>query len=126
MASLILCLLQVRALILTDQNIYKYDPKKYKMKKEATPLAGVVSVHCSRKDDCYCIIKMQDPIRDMVMDFGTNGSEMVSEFVTVLYAQILYIRGTELPVTFEDTITFNNSRLPVHNTHTHTHTHTAH
>ena len=37
----------------------RYDPKKYKRKKEAIPLASVQSVHMSRKDDCYVIIKVK-------------------------------------------------------------------
>ena len=79
---------QLRALILTDMNIYKYEPKKYKIKKEAIPLAKVQSIHCSSQEDCYVIVKMEAPLRDLVMDFGTNGSEMCSEFVTVLYSQM--------------------------------------
>lgn len=102
---------QLRALILTDMNIYKYEPKKYKIKKEAIPLAKVQSIHCSSQEDCYVIVKMEAPLRDLVMDFGTNGSEMCSEFVTVLYSQMQDM-GKGVPVTFEDRIQFNNSRNP--------------
>lgn len=84
---------QLRAVILTDKNIYKYEPKKYKMKKDATPVSAVASVHCSSKSDSYVVIKMEAPHRDMVLDFGLSGVEMVSEFVSVLVPTIQVTRN---------------------------------
>lgn len=100
---------QVRAFILTDRNMYKYDPKKYSQKKEAIPLAAVKSINMSHKADSYVIIKMQAPERDLCLDLRVNGIEMASEFSTKLHTRLNEL-GRQHEIVFEDTVIFNNSR----------------
>lgn len=100
---------QYRALILTDFNIYKYEPKKFKMKKQAIPLAGVQSINMSHEHDSYVVIKMAPPERDMVLDLRVNGIEMASEFVTVLHMRLVEM-GKQCPVNFSESVVFNNNR----------------
>jgi len=108
--------IQLRSIIVSNAHIYKYDPKKYKMKKNSIPLNKVKSISMSPTSDTYVVIHMEPPIRDMVIDLGKSGVEKVSEFVSVVYAQIMRLKdqynddSKPLEINFVDKIQFNNNR----------------
>jgi len=102
---------QKRGIVVTEKNIYKHDPKNYKVKKFGTPIVDVKSISLSSKKDSFLIIHAKEPHRDLVLDLGIEGSpEKYSEFVTVLVQEYKKLTGTALQVNFNDRITFNNSR----------------
>lgn len=56
------------------------------------------------------VIHANYPYRDLVLDLGTNGIERYSELVVVLFDQVKRLTDQEIPVKFEDSIVYNNSR----------------
>jgi hypothetical protein len=101
---------QVQVVVVTNKNIYKYEVGKYKMIKAGSPLTAVKAVHFSpHPTDTFCVVEMEAPHRDYVLDLGTNGCERYSELAMVLHKELVEQRKT-LPVTFGESITFNNSR----------------
>eukprot|EP00030_Apusomonadida_sp_AF-17_P005954 a676848_41.p1 GENE.a676848_41~~a676848_41.p1 ORF type:complete len:1040 (+),score=538.78 a676848_41:39-3122(+) len=101
---------QLRAIIVTNQNIYKYDPVKLTIKKSAIPIASIVEILCSPERDTAVVVRMKAPERDIVLDVGRQREEHVSEFVTVLCTTFAALTGSMPPVRFERNLTFNNSR----------------
>eukprot|EP01137_Pigoraptor_chileana_P023527 Opistho-2@89950 len=101
---------QLRTIIMTEQNIYKYDPKKYKIKKVGIPLQSVQGVALSRQRDGYIVIHMAAPERDIVIDCGVSGEERVSELATVIFTTMQRNYNRQIPVRFEDRVVYNNSR----------------
>eukprot|EP00300_Choanocystis_sp_HF-7_P019518 c20364_g1_i2.p1 GENE.c20364_g1_i2~~c20364_g1_i2.p1 ORF type:complete len:876 (+),score=210.16 c20364_g1_i2:3-2630(+) len=101
---------QRRVFVVTEANMYKYDPVKLVMKKDAMPLARVHSIRVSRGKDTFVVIRMNAPARDVIIDLGLAGVERVSEMVTVLADAVLTKTGNAVPIAFEDSISFNNSR----------------
>lgn len=106
---------QLRSIVVSNNHIYKYDPKKYKMKKQGIALAQIRSIHMSHHSDTYVVFKMQAPIRDFCIDLGKSGAEKTSEFVTIVVAQIAVLKAQfngeyKVGVIFEDKISFNNNR----------------
>lgn len=101
-----------RALVVTDKNIYKQDPKNYKVKKYENALSNVQSITVSPFKDQYCVVHAKEPNRDLVVDLGLSGEEKLSEFVTSIVQQIKELKGIVIPVNFADTIKYNNSRTP--------------
>lgn len=101
---------QARAFIVTESNLYKYDPAKFVQKKDPMPLAKVVSIALSPHHDALVVIHMQAPWRDIVLDVGTSGIEKVSELVTVISEAYKQLTGNTLYVTFSASVSFNNSR----------------
>jgi len=102
---------QKRGIVITDKNIYKHDPKNYKVKKVGTPMAEVKSVTMSPKKDTFVVVHVNEPYRDFVLDLGIDvGIEKYSEFVTVLVKQFSVLMDRTLPVEFSDKIPYNNVR----------------
>jgi len=101
---------QRRGIVVTERNIYKHDPKNYKIKKFGTPLSEVISISLSPHKDTFVVVHCKDPYRDILLDLGTEGTEKYSEFVTVLLQEIKKLTGQTIPVSFGDQITYNNSR----------------
>jgi myosin-1 len=101
---------QKRGIVVTEKNIYKHDPKSYKVKKMATPLVCVTGVSCSNKKDNFIVIHAKPPYRDLVLDMGISGIEKFSEIVTVLVQEIKKLTGNQINVTFSNKISYNNSR----------------
>jgi len=99
-------------LLSQKKNIYKHDPKTYKIKKFETPLAQVKSISLSSNEDTYVIVHCKEPYRDLCLDLGLSGEERVSEFVTVIVTEVSKITGETIPVNFTSSITFNTSRTP--------------
>lgn len=101
-----------RVLVVTDKNIYKQDPKNYKVKKYENALSNVQAITVSPFKDQYCIVHAKETNRDLVVDIGLSKEERLSEFVTVIVQQIKNLTGTTIPVNFADTVKYNNSRTP--------------
>eukprot|EP01111_Echinosteliopsis_oligospora_P012783 TRINITY_DN4422_c0_g1_i1.p1 TRINITY_DN4422_c0_g1~~TRINITY_DN4422_c0_g1_i1.p1 ORF type:complete len:1060 (-),score=288.02 TRINITY_DN4422_c0_g1_i1:136-3315(-) len=104
---------QARVIIVTNSNVYKYEPKKYTVRKIGIPLQTITGIYLSKVQDTYCVITLKPPERDVVIDVGGwmgSGIERVSELVTVIYQQIERLTGSKIPVHFKDQIEFNNSR----------------
>lgn len=93
---------QKRGIVVTEKNIYKHDPKNYKVKKFGTPLVEVVSISMSKTKDSFVIVHCREPYRDLVLDLGIEGAERYSEFVTVVVQEIKKITGNTIPVLFSD------------------------
>jgi len=101
---------QKRGIVVTNANIYKHDPKNYKVKKWGTPLADITSISVSPNTDTFLVIHCKAPSRDFVLDLGINGYEAVSEIVTVIVQQVFLKTGVRLTVQFSNSITYNNAR----------------
>ncbi|EGG17675.1 myosin IF [Cavenderia fasciculata] len=101
---------QLRTLIITDQHIYKYDPKKYKKKKEGLKIHMIVALSASNKRDTFMSIHFKQPIRDLFIDLGCEGVEKVSEAATILVQQVYKLTRTSIPLLLREPVTFNNSR----------------
>jgi hypothetical protein len=115
---------QKRAIIVTEKNIYKQDPKTDSVKKVATPIAAVTAIALSKSGDTFMVLQCKHPYRDMVIDLGvgissepgpvTDGGilrrEKYSEFATVLIQERKKLTGETIPVLFDEKIPFNNAR----------------
>eukprot|EP01133_Synstelium_polycarpum_P014572 gene14572-17226_t len=101
---------QKRGIVVTNANIYKHDPKNYKVKKWGTPLADITGISASPNTDTFLVLHCRAPQRDFVLDLGCNGYEAVSEIVTVIVQQIQKLNGVRLNVQFSVSITYNNAR----------------
>ncbi|KAN0021662.1 hypothetical protein ACTFIU_003806 [Dictyostelium citrinum] len=101
---------QRRGIVVTGTNIYKHDPKNYKVKKWGTPLVDVTSISISPMADTFLVLHCKAPQRDFVLDLGCNGYEAVSEITTVIVQQVLKLTGVKLSVQFTNSITYNNAR----------------
>lgn len=101
---------QKRGIVVTEKNIYKHDPKNYKVKKFGIPLLSVSAISLSTKKDTFVVLHVNPPDRDLVLDMGINGVERYSEFVTVLVQEYKKLTGNNLSVKFATRINYNNSR----------------
>jgi len=99
---------QEQAILVTDQNIYKYHALKYKIIKHGSPLQDVKGIVLSPNHDSFMVIQFEHA-RDMVLDLGTHGCERYSELTTVL-VQLLAALGKRIPVQFQSSFVYNNSR----------------
>jgi len=103
---------QKRGIVATEKNIYKHDPKNYKIKKYETPLVEVKSIVVSPYNDTYVIVHANEPHRDLVLDLGAEGSEKAAEFVSVVVSEHRKLTGNTLPVSFMESDKYNNARTP--------------
>ncbi|KYR02066.1 myosin IE [Tieghemostelium lacteum] len=101
---------QKRGIVVTNENIYKHDPKNYKVKKWGTPLADIQSISLSPNKDTFMVIHCKAPSRDFVLDLGINGYEAVSEMTAVIVQQVQKLTSVRLTVQFTNSITYNNAR----------------
>ena len=91
-------------MIVTDRNIYKYEPKQYKVRKDGVPLQAVTGISASTKQDTYVVVHCTPPERDMVVDLGRDSVEKVSEFVAVVYQQVQKLTNSPPSINFKDNI----------------------
>eukprot|EP01102_Stenamoeba_stenopodia_P011541 TRINITY_DN3559_c0_g1_i1.p1 TRINITY_DN3559_c0_g1~~TRINITY_DN3559_c0_g1_i1.p1 ORF type:complete len:962 (+),score=289.09 TRINITY_DN3559_c0_g1_i1:505-3390(+) len=99
-------------IVVTDRNIYKQDPKSYKVVKFGTPIANLHSVSMSPfKDDVVVLhCKEETGMRDLVLNFGLSGQEKYAEFVVVVTQLYNQLTSHNLPVKFSESIAYNNAR----------------
>jgi len=101
-----------RGIVVTDKNIYKHDPKNYKIKKYETPIVQVTDIYLSPHEDTFVIVHAVEPHRDLCFDLGIQGEEKASEFVVAVVQEHRKLTGKVLPVHFKDSITYNAGRTP--------------
>lgn len=101
-----------RALVVTDRNIYKLDPKKFSKKPYHNHLQHLTHISLSPKEDTWVVVHGTEDYRDLVVDLGTSGVEKYSEFVVNICTQYKKLTGNDLPVKFVDSISYNNARKP--------------
>lgn len=95
-----------RALVVTEQNIYKQNPTTYKIKTFGTakfgiPIRDVESLSMSPYKDSFIVLHTtQNVDRDILIDVGLTGGEKISELTTVLVACYNKLTGKDLPVNF--------------------------
>jgi len=96
------CKLDKRAIVVTEKNIYKNDPKNYKVKKYGYPIVECKSISVSTQKDTYIVVHATEPKRDIIIDLGVEGPEKVSEFVCVIVDEYKRLTGQRLKVNFSD------------------------
>eukprot|EP01097_Dermamoeba_algensis_P009393 TRINITY_DN660_c0_g1_i10.p1 TRINITY_DN660_c0_g1~~TRINITY_DN660_c0_g1_i10.p1 ORF type:complete len:779 (+),score=206.65 TRINITY_DN660_c0_g1_i10:954-3290(+) len=102
---------QQRALVVTDSNIYKQDPKNYKMTKGGIPLSSVSGIALTGRSDGWVLVRCSAPHPDVLVDLGVfSDNEKFSEFVTVIVSQCRSVFGNLVSVDFSDNWTYNNAR----------------
>jgi len=101
---------QHQVVIVTDKNVYKYTPGKYKIIKSGVPLTSIKAIRLSPLHDTFIVIEFSAPARDMVLNLGTNGCERYAELATVLFDLVSTLKHEALPVMFEKQINYNNGR----------------
>jgi len=103
--------MQRRALVVTEKNIYKQDPKKFTVAQEPIPLAAISDVIVSTGGDSLILVHSQGGVPnkypDLLLDLAQSameedGKERVSEFVTVLYQAYNNVTSNNLKVLFQD------------------------
>ena len=100
---------QLNVIMVTDEAIFKIDPKKYKILKAPVPLADLQAVHLSpAAGEPYAVLKFGGDVRDMVLDTGAD--DHAAEFVVALVQAVERTHGRRIDVVFSTTITANNSR----------------
>jgi len=103
---------QHQVIIVTDQNVYKYTVKGYKIIKVGIPLIKIKAVHMSPGIDSFVVIEFESPARDMLLDLGTHECERASELVTVIWTLVKELTEKEISVNYSGSIRYNNNRLP--------------
>ncbi len=101
---------QKRGIVVTEKNIYKHDPKNYKVKKFGTPIVDVIGISLSKTRDTFVVLHCKGHYRDLVLDLGLAGNERYSEFVTIIVQERKKLTGEMLKVEFSEKIPYNNSR----------------
>eukprot|EP00179_Madagascaria_erythrocladioides_P014805 CAMPEP_0198364584 /NCGR_PEP_ID=MMETSP1450-20131203/153739_1 /TAXON_ID=753684 ORGANISM="Madagascaria erythrocladiodes, Strain CCMP3234" /NCGR_SAMPLE_ID=MMETSP1450 /ASSEMBLY_ACC=CAM_ASM_001115 /LENGTH=1082 /DNA_ID=CAMNT_0044072023 /DNA_START=157 /DNA_END=3405 /DNA_ORIENTATION=- len=101
---------QLRAITVTERNLYKQNPKNYKVLKVGTSLADVTGISLSTLNDRFVVVHCKAPVRDLLLDLGESGEERASEFVTVLVKNIQMITGNSIAPAFNNTVSYNNTR----------------
>lgn len=95
---------------MTERNLLKLSPGKWKQQKEPIPLTEVVAIAMSPAPDSFCIVKCRPPTRDLVVDLGAAKNNRLAEFVSLLHLQCHRINGEPPKVEFDTTISFNQNR----------------
>eukprot|EP01133_Synstelium_polycarpum_P016755 gene16755-19921_t len=101
---------QLRTLIITDQHIYKYDPKKYTRKKVGLKIHLINALCASNKRDTFLAIHFKAPVRDLFVNLGCDGIEKLSEVVTILVQRVYQLTNATIPLLLREPVIFNNSR----------------
>eukprot|EP01127_Copromyxa_protea_P015968 TRINITY_DN4681_c0_g1_i3.p1 TRINITY_DN4681_c0_g1~~TRINITY_DN4681_c0_g1_i3.p1 ORF type:complete len:1023 (+),score=237.78 TRINITY_DN4681_c0_g1_i3:34-3069(+) len=104
-----------RGIVVTDINIYKHDPKNFKVKTEkAIPIAELKDIVLSPGYDQWIIIHTKTGDNsDILLDLKPAAdieNEKVSELAVVLCETYLARTGNELPVIFDTKSTFQGAK----------------
>lgn len=101
---------QLQTIIVTNKNIYKYNPKTVKIIKIAIPLSECTKISMSPHNDSFVILEFNPPYRDMVLNAGNNGHERTSELATAVWELVHQLTDRWIPVQFVPSLKYNNSR----------------
>ena len=94
-----------RAIVITEQNIYKQNPSNYKVKTFGTegfgiPIVDLDAISMSPNADGFIVLHVSQNIdKDAVIDVGIK-PEKLSELVTVLVTAYNKLTNKDLPVRF--------------------------
>jgi len=110
---------QRRGIVVTNNSIYKHDPRSYAVKKFGTPISRIASISMSPNSglfrvvlltmvtifnifdlDTFVVVHGKDGLRDLVLNLGVNRCERVSEFVTVVATQYQNLTNQKLTINF--------------------------
>jgi len=92
---------QERGLVVTEKNIYKHDPKNFKIHNKPLALVNITSVSLSKYSDSYVVIHVKRPEKDIVFE-----CDKYAELVTILYETYLGLTSNKLPVNIGDKINY--------------------
>jgi len=92
---------QERGLVVTEKNIYKHDPKNFKIHNKPLALVNITSVSLSKYSDSYVVIHVKRPEKDIVIE-----CDKYAELVTILYETYLGLTSNKLPVSIGDKINY--------------------
>jgi len=98
-----------RGIVVTNMNIYKHDPKNFKVANKPIPIAEIINISCFTGRDQWVIVHTSDKQQDLLFDLSHSSKfeeERCSEFVTVLCEQYKILTGHNLPVNFGDKSSF--------------------
>jgi len=104
---------QKMCIVVTDRNIYKQDPKSYKVVKFGTPIASLSGISLSPFKDGMVVLhcKEETGLRDLVLNLNlTQGEEKFSEMVAVVSSIYKKLTDSAIPIRFVDHISFDNGR----------------
>jgi len=87
--------------VVTEKNIYKHDPKNYKVHNKPLPLVNVSGISMSPLSDGYVIIHVQRPEKDIIVE-----CDKYAELVTVIYTSIQRLTGNNVDVKFSDKVVY--------------------
>jgi len=92
---------QQRGFVVTEKNIYKHDPKNYKVHNKPIPLVTVTGISMSPYADGFVIIHVQRPEKDIVID-----CEKYVELVTVIFSSIQKLTVNTIEVKFAERVNY--------------------
>jgi myosin-1 len=101
--------MQLRGIVVTNMNIYKHDPKNFKVANKPIPIAEIVDVTVSPTYDQWIIIHTSNKQQDLLLDLSLSSKieeERLSEFVTILTEAYKALTRNDLPVKFSDNSSF--------------------
>eukprot|EP01126_Amoeba_proteus_P065590 TRINITY_DN935_c0_g1_i7.p1 TRINITY_DN935_c0_g1~~TRINITY_DN935_c0_g1_i7.p1 ORF type:complete len:716 (-),score=138.71 TRINITY_DN935_c0_g1_i7:110-2257(-) len=104
--------LERRGIVVTDINIYKHNPKNFKVRaNKAIPIADIQNVVLYTGYDQWVLIHTKSSNhQDLLISLlSEKDEERVSELVTVLSQVYLTRTGNHLPVSFEEKSTFRGA-----------------
>jgi len=106
---------QKYCIVVTDHNVYKQDPKNFKVDKFGTPIINIAKISMSPYADTIVVMHCTEDsgMRDIILNLGINNCERCSEFVAVLDLNYKKLTDKVLPIHFSPTIMYNNSRTKV-------------
>jgi len=100
---------QSRGIVVTNMNIYKHDPKNFKVANKPIPIAEIIDVTLYGGHDQWVVIHTSEKQQDLLFDLSICSKieeEKASEFVTVLCQTYKQLTQNDLPIKFEDKSTF--------------------
>jgi len=92
---------QQRGFVVTEKNLYKHDPKNYKVHNKPIPLAVVTGLTLSPLSDGYVIIHVQRPEKDIVVE-----CDKYAELVTVIFTSIQRLTDNNVEIKFQDRVNY--------------------
>jgi len=100
--------IQSRGIVVTNMNIYKHDPKNFKIANKPISIAEITDITVNRGDDQWVIVHTSSKQQDLLLEMANNSEqgEKLSEFITVLVQRFKFLTGNDLAVKFEDKSSF--------------------
>jgi len=87
-----------------QQNIFKLDPKSFKIKKEPVPLMSISGIHLTPKKDHVVVLHLKDG-HSLVVEFSPEEGNREVEFA-IDVVQLAAVLGNKIEIKFADSIPF--------------------